>query len=76
MKNVSVKKSSIRTIKSGDPKFYIQDTFVTAPRAGFELASKMPGEYRMIIQTCLNNGWLKPVANIKDTELFWEEFSR
>ena len=47
-----------------------------APRAGFEINDKCPREYKLIINECLANGWLKPVATIKDTELFWEEFSK
>lgn len=68
--------STIRTIKQDDPKFLIQDGLVVAPRAGFEINQKCPKEYKMIISECINNGWLKPVATIKDTELFWEEFQK
>lgn len=64
--------SKIRSIKLGDPKFLIVDGFVATPRAGFEINHQCPKEYRMIIQQCLHNGWLKPVAHIKDSELFWE----
>ena len=69
-----VTQTSIRTLKSGDPKFHIIDGLVIAPRAGFEITSGCPYAYRQIIQECVSNGWLKPVANIKDNELFWEAF--
>ena len=26
----------------------------------------------LIIQKCINYGWLKPVATVRDNELFWE----
>lgn len=68
--------TSIRTIKSGDAKFHIVDGLVMAPRAGFEISSGCPYAYRQIIQECIHNGWLKPVANVKDNELFWEELER
>ena len=68
--------SSIRTIRMGDPKFLIHDGLIMAPRAGFEISDKCPKEYKLIIDECLGNGWLKPVATIKDTELFWEEFQK
>jgi hypothetical protein len=68
--------SSLRTIRLGEPKFLIQDGLVMAPRAGFEISDKCPREYKLIINECLGNGWLKPVATIKDSELFWEEFSK
>lgn len=68
--------SSVRTIKKGDPKFMITDGLITAPRAGFEISSECPIQYKDIIQICINMGWLKPIANIKDNELFWQEFTK
>ena len=68
--------SSLRTIKQGDPKFMLQDGMVVSPRAGFELGEGCPKEYRQIIATCIGYGWLKPIAIVKDNELFWEEFSK
>ena len=70
------KTSSLRTIKMGEPKFLIGDGLVIAPRAGFEISNGCPREYRLIINECLANGWLKPVATIKDSELFWEELQK
>jgi hypothetical protein len=67
-----IKTSSLRTIKQGDPKFMLQDGMVIAPRAGFEISNSCPREYKMIIQECINYGWLKPVATVRDNELFWE----
>lgn len=64
-------KSKIRALKHGDPGFYVQDNFVITPRAGFEILKECPKEYRMIITTCINNGWLKPVAHITERELLF-----
>jgi len=72
----TITQSSIRTIKQGDPKFHIVDGLVMAPRAGFEIGEGCPKEYREIIATCIGYGWLRPVATVKDNELFWEEFSK
>jgi hypothetical protein len=72
----TTRQSCLRTIKFGDPKFHIVDGSVVAPRAGFEISQSCPKEYRIIIQECINYGWLKPVATIKDNELFWEEFQK
>jgi hypothetical protein len=69
-------KSSIRTIRSGDPKFMLAEGLVMTPRAGFEISEKCPKEYRSIIRDCIRYNWLLPVAHIKDNELFWEEFSK
>lgn len=66
----------IRTIKMGDDDFMLQEGFIISPRAGLEIDINCPREYKQIIQTCLNKGWLKPVAYVKDNELFWEEFEK
>lgn len=65
----NVKTSSIRTIRPGDVGWEIRNDFVVAPRAGFEVSDKCPREYRMIIQECINYGWIKPVANATEQEL-------
>ena len=68
--------SKLRTVRQDDPNFMLDDGMVISPRAGFEINNKCPKEYRQIITTCIDLGWLKPVATIKDNELFWEEFSK
>lgn len=62
----------IRTIKPGDSKWLIEDGSVIVPRAGFEIDPKCPKDYRQIIVMALQYNWLMPVANVKDSELFWE----
>ena len=69
-------KSRIRSINMNDSDFMLQDGYIISPRAGLEIDKSCPREYRMIITECLNNGWLKPVAYVKDNELFWEEFEK
>lgn len=71
-----VTQTSIRTLKQGDPKFHIIDGLVMAPRAGFEVGSGCPKEYKQIISECIGRGWLRPIANVKDNELFWEELQK
>lgn len=66
---INTKQTNIRTIRHTDSKFILHDGFVTCPRAGFELDCRMPKEYMMIIQECLTNGWLKPVAHVYGKEL-------
>ena len=63
--------SSIRTIKQNSPLFHINDKYVRAPRAGFEINEQCPREYKMIIAQCINNGWLKPVAHVTERELLF-----
>lgn len=66
-----VQESSVRTIKRGDPGFYIRDGIVVAPRAGFEISQSCPVEYKSIIAQALNAGWIKPIANVTEQELMW-----
>ncbi len=61
--------NSIRCIKSGDPKFTIVSGITLAHRAGFEISDRCPNEYMWIIQKCIENGWIKPVAYMTDREM-------
>ncbi len=63
--------SQIRTIKHNDPRFHISDNFTMAPRAGFELSSGCPSNYKEIVHECINRGWLKPVAYMTERELIF-----
>lgn len=65
-------KSSIKTIRQGDPRWYIRDGLALCPHAGFEINQQCPHEYKLIILRCINNGWLKPVAHLKESEYAWE----
>lgn len=62
-------KSIVRIIRHNDPDFRIQDGFVSYSRAGFEVNASCPSGYKQIIDECLRQGWLKPVAYVKDYEL-------
>lgn len=72
----NVQTSSIRTIRKGEKGFMLVDGMVVMPRAGFEISRSCPSSYKQIIAECIDNGWLKSVAYVKDHELFWEEFSK
>jgi hypothetical protein len=60
--------SQIKTLRPGDADFVIQDGFILAHRAGFEIANDCPREYMQVIQKCYQRGWLKPVAHMIDYE--------
>jgi len=64
-------KSTVRSIKSNDPKFYIHDKFTSTPRAGFEISQRCPENYISLIQECISHGWLKPVAHVTERELIF-----
>ena len=66
-----IRKSQIWAIRQDDPKFDIWDGLVTSPRAGFEISERCPLEYKMVLQECINNGWLKPVAYMTEREMIF-----
>ena len=64
-------KTQIKTIRKGDRHFMISDGLVICPRAGFEVSTKCPREYKAIIQECMTNGWLNPVAHVTSREFLF-----
>lgn len=64
-------KTSLRTIKPNDPRFIINDGLVISPRAGFHILPECPREYKLVIQDCIQRGWLQPVANVTERELLF-----
>jgi hypothetical protein len=69
--NIKIHRNQIRTIKPNDPRFLINDGMTIASRAGFEISSGCPIEYKMVLQECINNGWLKPVAYMTEREMMF-----
>lgn len=69
-------KSQLRTIRKDDPRFMIDDGVLLAPRAGFEIHRDMPDNYKRIIGTCIENGWLSPVATVTERELIFMGLSK
>ena len=68
----TTQKVKIKTIKQDDPMFYIRGDIVVSCRAGFEFSVSCPREYRLILSECIDKGWLKPVAYMRDDEYTWE----
>lgn len=50
----------------------LKSKLVVCPRAGFEINQSMPYEYKLIVQECIRNGWLKPVAHMYDHDLTFD----
>lgn len=70
--NITTAKTKFRTLRSGDEGFVLTDGLMVTPRAGFEISSGCPYNYREIIQECIRHGWLKPVANVYARELTFQ----
>lgn len=75
MKNKTYQ-TCIRTIRETDKNFHIEDGDVVVPRATFEISANCPNGERFLILQAINHGYIKFVANVKDTELFWEAFQK
>jgi hypothetical protein len=64
---------TIKTIRKDDPDFIIINGIVMAPRAGFEISNDCPRQYKLMIVEAIKNGWLQPVAYMKESEYVWEQ---
>lgn len=68
MIKISASRSFV-TLRHKDPDFsFSPDGITVVPRAGFEISSGCPYNYREIIQECISHGWLRPVAHMRDVE--------
>jgi hypothetical protein len=61
-----------KTLRPSDPDFHMDNGIVHVPRAAFEISRQCPDKYASVIQECINYGWLKPVAYLRDTEYTME----
>ena len=60
-------------LRPGDADFTFSPNGVTlVPRASLELSPNCPKDYAYIIQQAVQNGWVKPVANMRNTEYLVE----
>ena len=68
-------KFRIKSIRFGEPGFIMNDErgFSTIPRASFELSRECPDDFKRVIHECIDKGWLKPVAHMKESEWIWEK---
>jgi len=65
-------KTSLRTIRPGDPNFLVKDGSIMATRAGVEISNKCPSEYKELMNIAIINGWVSPLAVVRDAELVWD----
>lgn len=73
MIKISSGDSRFKSLRPGDDDFtFSPDGITVVPRAGFQILSSCPQNYREIIAECINHGWLKPVAHMRDVEYTME----
>jgi hypothetical protein len=73
MIQISTTTKTTRTIRPGDSDFIIQDGLTVVPRAGFELTASCPIGYRDVIMMAINQGYLTPIATVRDSEYMWDQ---
>lgn len=64
--------TALKTLRPSDPDFVINSGLVVTPRAGFEISDDCPYNHLQILKTCIDRGWIKPVAHMRDTEYTME----
>jgi hypothetical protein len=62
-----------KEINQGDPDFTMTDGIKLVSRASFKISQRCPSNYASLIQECINHGWLKPVAYVKESDYVWEK---
>jgi len=68
-----IHKTETKTLSAKDEEFYIRSNITLVPRAAFQIDQRCPAEYKNIIAVCIDRGWLRPVANIRDSEYTYEK---
>ncbi|CAB4137578.1 hypothetical protein UFOVP328_39 [uncultured Caudovirales phage] len=73
--NISSSNSTVRRITPEDDDFCIISGYAYYPRAGVEITSKCPADYRATIKLAITKGWVEPVAHVKESEYMWEKLN-
>jgi len=64
---------SHKTLRPGDNDFtFSPDGIQLVTRAGFEISKDCPYNHLQVLQTCIDRGWIKPIACMRDTEYTME----
>jgi hypothetical protein len=70
---IKISNSRYKALRASDPDFtFSPDGITLVSRAAIEISDQCPREYKLIIAECIDRGWLKPVAHMRDTEYTWE----
>jgi hypothetical protein len=70
---IKISGTNFKTLKRGDDDFmFSPDGYTMVPRASLEISQRCPENYQDLIAECINHGWLKPIAHMRDTEYTME----
>jgi flavoprotein len=65
--------NTFKKIKRGEADFLMTDGIKLVPRATIEISQCCPDNYKSLINECVEHGWLRPVAYMKESEYIWEK---
>lgn len=74
--NIATTRSAYQVVRANDPEFHFSpDGLSLIGRAALEISCGCPDRYKDIIAECINRGWLKPVAYMRNEEYTWEKLT-
>ena len=71
--NLLVNDEKVLEIKQGDKGFKFISGYVEYPRAAILVDDSCPARVRLELQQWVGNGWIMPVAYIKEKDFIWEK---
>jgi hypothetical protein len=70
---ITTSTSRYKTLRPGDADFaFSPDGIQLVTRAGFEISKDCPYNHLQVLQTCIDRGWIKPIACMRDIEYTME----
>jgi len=64
-----------KEIQQSDLDFTMTDGIKLVPRAAFKISQRCPNNYISLIKESIQQGWLQPVAYMKESEYVWEKLA-
>ena len=67
----------IKTILPGDEGWFMRhDNMTLTPRAGIQITDACPYSYKLIMAQAFDEGWIKPIAYVKESDYAWEQLQK
>jgi hypothetical protein len=66
--------TNVKVFKQGDTNFHFSHDGITlTPRAGLDISPVCPAHMRSMIERAILDGYLRPVAYMREDEFMWEQ---
>jgi hypothetical protein len=70
---LSANNEKVLEIKQGDKGFKFLSGLIEYPRAAILVTDECPPSIRLELQHYVSNGWITPVAYVRESEYVWEK---